>query len=431
MTHHKLEKTPGLKVSVAVSREWNGKTVASEIIGKINVKVQKPKFILLFTTIHYKDDFKLILSGIKDAFPDSPLIGGTVAGFMCPEGCFTRGVTAFALDYPNMDVCLGVGRHTKRNPKKAARECADMIKEGLKKNKYETKFLINLISAPLIPELPLVGKVNNVKSNILGMILSYIGMPLVSYLGSGIAKESDILDQLALSLPEFHIIGGSSVDDGRMISNYQFIENEIYTNAIVAIGCATDKEVYQENCAMVHETDKKFKITGTAYNDRIITSIENKPAKEYFFENVLGFSEKLFKNLGAFYYKTSDYFPLTFEENKERILGVGCFFGENILLSHKMGGKHAILCSVRGKEIITNMSTVFNNDEKNYPFILAFSSIIHVFILGKNIFDIKILLDRKLGDTPYLVLQPMIENTRTPPQKPIIRAYSFNALTLK
>jgi hypothetical protein len=100
------------KASVEISRKWDGEEVAIEIVDKIKNKMSKPKFILLFTTIHYEKEFKKLLSGIKDAFPDSPLIGGTVAGFMTQEGCYTRGVTALAVDYPNMNVAVGIGHNT-------------------------------------------------------------------------------------------------------------------------------------------------------------------------------------------------------------------------------------------------------------------------------------------------------------------------------
>lgn len=429
MTVQKLKMDPKLKVSVEISREWEGKKVADELVGKINAKVLNPKFILLFTTIHYKEEFKLILSGMKEAFPDAPLIGGTVAGFITQEGCYTRGVTAFALDYPNMDVAVGVGHNTKRNPKKAARDCAERILEGLKDSKYENKFLLNLISAPIIPELPLIGKVNNIKSKTLGRLVSYIGMPLVSYMGSGIAKEVDILDQLAVSMPEYYIIGGSSVDDGKMLSNYQFIENSISTNSVVAIGCTIDRPISLKKIIAIHETNEKFKITNTTFDDRIVTKIENKPAKEYFFKKVLGMSEEQFKNLGPFYYKTSDYLPITFEENRERVLGVGCFFGDDILLSHKSGGKHAILCSVTGKEVIDAIRSLFTVPDVKLPFLLAFSSAIFLFILGNKIFDVKKILDQIGEGMPYLMLQPMIENVRIPNQNPAVRAYSFNALS--
>ena len=148
---------PELKVCVEVSREWKGWRVTEDLAGKIKKKVPSPKFILLFATIDYESEFKPILSGMKKAFPDSPLIGGTVAGFTAPQGCYTRGVVAFALHYPNMDVTVGVGHNTKRSPEKAARECAKDIKAGLNESKWENKFLFDVISGTEIPSMPGMG----------------------------------------------------------------------------------------------------------------------------------------------------------------------------------------------------------------------------------------------------------------------------------
>ena len=44
------------KASVEISRKWDGKEVAIEIVDKIKNKMSKPKFILLFTTIHYEKE---------------------------------------------------------------------------------------------------------------------------------------------------------------------------------------------------------------------------------------------------------------------------------------------------------------------------------------------------------------------------------------
>jgi hypothetical protein len=83
-----------VSICVETSREWKGDKVVAELSGKIKTKVANPKFILLFSTIDYKDEFKQILSGMKSIFSDSAIVGGTLTGFMTPEGCYSRGVTA-------------------------------------------------------------------------------------------------------------------------------------------------------------------------------------------------------------------------------------------------------------------------------------------------------------------------------------------------
>ena len=123
--------------SVGISRKWDayeaGREVARTTINNLD---KPPSFFLLFSTIHYKNHggFQEFLSGVWDVLPnETPLIGGTIAGFINNHGCYTRGATALAISYPKMDIALGYGINTKRNPKKAAKTCATMIKRGLQK----------------------------------------------------------------------------------------------------------------------------------------------------------------------------------------------------------------------------------------------------------------------------------------------------------
>ena len=397
--------------SVGMSRNWNSREAGKEVVkNTINKLKSPPSFLLLFSSIHYKDNggFEDFLEGVWDILPEgTPLIGGTISGFINNFGCYTRGATALAISYPNVDVAVGYGIHTKRNPLKAAKNCANMINKELKNSKYRNKFLVDMISAPIIPKIPFIGDTNNVKNRILGTLLARVGIPMAHYFGTGIGKEQDVMEQLAESLPDYYMIGGSSVDDGRMLSNYQFIGKKIINNSITALACAIDLPIKLKSQISVHKTDKKFKITHTKYHDYIVNKIENRNASEYFLEQILGIPKELFYDMGAFYYKTSDYLPMTFEENNERLLGIGCFLGSNILLSHKIAGREAIMCSTTGDEILQSIDNIFDNNTKNLPFVFISSSIIHSFILRNKTYRIKNILDSKLGNIPYLMIQPM------------------------
>ena len=180
----------------------------------------------------------------------------------------------------------------------------------------------------------------------------------------------------------------------------------------------------------LHQTDKKFLITKTSYNDRLITNIENKPAKEYLYRDALNLSEEQIKKLGAFYYKLSYNFPMTFEEDTNHTSGVGAVIGSDLLLGHKIKGRNVRLLSVTGKEAIQNVDNLLKTDPNIFPFFLMFSSAIYNFILGDKTYDIKAKLDEKLGSIPYLMVQPMIENIKFPNQDPYIRVYSLNAMSL-
>ncbi|MEM4258943.1 MAG: hypothetical protein QXL17_07330 [Candidatus Thermoplasmatota archaeon] len=87
-------------------------------------------------------------------------------------GVYVHGATALAVSYPYMDVAVGYGRNTKRNPKKAARQCAEMIKKGLKDSPYKNKFLFNFVSGPETMKIPGQGYKKVVDSGFMSKFIS-------------------------------------------------------------------------------------------------------------------------------------------------------------------------------------------------------------------------------------------------------------------
>ena len=423
-----------LQISIGYSRKWDAKEAGYEVAKKTLKNMGfPPDFFLLFSTIHYKDygGFKKLLNGVWQVLPKgTPLIGGTIAGFINNSGCFSRGVTAIAGYCSNIDTAVGIGKHTKRNPRHAGLECAKIIKKELDKSKFKNKILINIISGPKQPVLPGMGPINVTESKLFSFLFSRIGLRIFPFFGYGIGKEEDVLYHMSELMPEYYFIGCTSADDGKFISDYQFLGEKVYSNSIVALGLSIDMPMMMETEIGLHQTDKKFEITKTSFNGRLITRIENKPAKDYLYKDALNLTEEQIKKLGAFYYKLSYHFPLTYEGGKNYTSGVGAVIGPDLLLGHKIKGKHAILLSVTGKEAVKNVDALLSRNTTNIPFIFIFSSAIYNFILGDKTFDIKAKLDEKLGSTPYLMVQPMIENIKFPNQEPFIRVYSLNAMSI-
>ena len=150
------EKNSEFKAAVGLSQKWDaydaGREVVIDTLNKLGEGVE-PKFFIIFSTIHYKEHggFKKLLEGARDVLPEGiPLIGGTIQGFIIPQGCFVRGVAALAVYYPQMDVAVGFGKNTRRNPKHAAMECIKMIKPTLDKSQFENGFLYNMISDTIV-----------------------------------------------------------------------------------------------------------------------------------------------------------------------------------------------------------------------------------------------------------------------------------------
>jgi hypothetical protein len=99
---------------VGMSRKWDAREAGREVAKTaIRTLTRPPDFFLLFSTIHYEKygGFQEFLNGVWDVLPEgTPLVGGTVTGFMNNYGCFSRGTSGLAVSYPYIDVAVGVGK---------------------------------------------------------------------------------------------------------------------------------------------------------------------------------------------------------------------------------------------------------------------------------------------------------------------------------
>ena len=116
-------KKAEFEAAVGMSRKWDAREAGREVARSAIEKLSRPpSFFLLFSTIHYEKHggFQEFLNGVWDVLPKgTPLIGGTVAGFMNNYGCFTRGATSIAIESTDIKILSGIAHNTKRYPKKA------------------------------------------------------------------------------------------------------------------------------------------------------------------------------------------------------------------------------------------------------------------------------------------------------------------------
>jgi len=399
------------KACVEVSRKWEGEKVAEELINKIKNEVLNPKFILLFATIEYKNEFKKILSGIKTKFPDSPLIGGTVAGFITPQGCYTRGVTALALEYHNMDIAVGIGHNTKRNPKKAAKTCAEMIKKGLKNSKWKNKFLYIVNSGVMIPRFPLIGQKSVIKSKLAGKVMALFSESLTKF-QCGIGREEEILEELVKLLPDYYIFGSSSYDNNKMIINYQFLNEEVVTNTIVAIGISSDLKTQINTSYGLKQTGIDFEATKLTFGKRAIQEINGKPAVKELLK-IMKWPEDI---LNERIHRVTYYTPLGFE--KKGILYpevMGFFMGDSIICGYRIENPRISLLSASGKSILDSVDeNLITFKNKNNLIFLMTSCSVRLETIGGKIFRIHEKILNHLKNTPFLLLYGAGEDVYIP-----------------
>jgi len=275
-----------LKTAVGTSTLKNsydaGKETGEKILKKLNCK---PNLVLLFSTLHYEKydgGLKDLLKGIWSVLPeDTQLAGGTVPGFFNNNGCYARGVTALAVNYPHMNVTIAYGKNTKRNPKKAARHAAEMIKNNLK-NDYKNKIIFSFISGAKNPDLPGVKNTNIINSKIKArMMLSMIlFMQKVFQLGFG--KEEEVLEQITKELPDFNIIHSSSYTMPPFKENYQFYNREVLDECALFAAIETDLDFDIDFATGAEKTNIDFKITQINKNRTVIKKLNDKPPLKEF-----------------------------------------------------------------------------------------------------------------------------------------------------
>jgi len=410
-----------LETAVGMSRKWDardaGREVARKIIKELNFP---PNFFLLFSTIHYEKHggFQELLKGVWDVLPEgTPLIGGVVPGFTTPDGCYMRGAVAFSVHYSNMDVAIGVGHNSKRNPKKASKECISMIKNELKNSNFQSKFMFCLISSSLVMELPFIGRKKILKDGFISKAVT-ASLKYTHYLQKGLGRESEILNQIVSEFPEYSILGGSSMDNMDFVHNYQFYGNKFSSNSVVALAINTDLDIYTSFEHGMKKTDMILNITKVDKTKHVIQEINNKPATEEFLR-ILGWPADFLDERVV--YSTVPYYPLGFDKGDYiRPAVTPYFYGNHIITSYPVDENSAYILTGSGQNIIDSIKILLENPKISKPKFGLFSECAtRVFTLGSHVYKEQEYLKSFFGNTPFLVLYMGGESSYTSDKKTI------------
>jgi len=400
------------KAAVEISRKWDGTGVANELSEKIKNKLSSQNFILLFTTIHYEKEFDKILTGLKNEFPDSPLIGGTVAGFMSQDGCYTRGVLALAIDCPNMEIAIGIGHNTKKDPTKAVKDCTDMLKNATNEFKFPEKFLFVLTSGTRVPSL-LGGEVKRVyKSGIASSMILKLLKTSLQVSQKGVGREEKVLEDISRQMPDYKIIGGSSIDDNNMEKNFQFFNNEIFTNSVVCLSINTDVDILLDSQVAVEKTDIYFNAQ-LGEEKYLINKIDDKPATETFF-NYLSWPDTL---MDERLHRRTFFYPILFEKNGEIFPEViGGLIGNTIVCGFDIESNHLCIGQSSRKILLNAIKQGLENTVKHKSpklgFIIYCSALLET--IGIDFFQVQRIIQKAYGDAPFLLIATGGEDLQIP-----------------
>lgn len=420
--------TTEFKAAVGMSRKWDareaGREVARNTIKGLNTP---PDFFLLFSTIHYEKHggFQEFLKGVWDVLPEgTPLIGGTVAGFMNNFGCYTRGATAVAVSYPNMDVAVGIGRNTKKKPRKAGINAAKMIKNKLNEKGFENKFLFVVISGPTLPKSRLFGTMRIIKGKKYSWLLSKLTKLSTTLSQVGLGRETAVLNGLCEEMMDYSLLGLSSNDDNRYLNHYQFYDKGVFRNSITALAINTDFNIFINTSYGLMPTGQKAKITGSENWNYIVKSLDNKSAVKVFFE------------------KTGIYEDIINEENIHRItvcLPIGCyhedgtlhpypiasFLGDYLLFGHNTVSDEIEFLRASGKSLMGAVDETINKLPAKPKFMIVSSCAVRLETLGKEIYQVRTKIMDNIGDN-FLLLYGLGEQRKKYMEPPHLLQESFN-----
>jgi hypothetical protein len=418
-----------IETALGMTRKWDAREAGREVAETAIQQLHRPPdFFLLFSTIHYEKNggFQDFLDGVWDVLPEeTPLIGGTVPGFMNNYGCYSRGASALAVSSPSMDVAIGIGRNSKRNPYRAARQCAEMIQNQLEPSTHKNKFLLNFISGPVMPSLPGIGQKKYIRSGFVSKFaLQALGLS-EKLLQKGLAREDEIFEETTHYLPDYQMILGTSMDDYKGIRNYQFYNEQLFTNAVVNLGIATDLDLDVHTTHGMKATNLEFTITKLAAGHHAICKINNKPAVPELF-HLLRWPEGFLTDETMIH--TILYYPISLKRRGREVpVVMPMIMKDYIIIPCVIDDGNVSILTVSGKDLIHAVKENLSFFDTKQPEFGLFSTCMTILeTLGHKTNIIQEELHNYFQDKPFLLFYSAGEGTYSKEKDITYANMSFN-----
>lgn len=396
-------------IDIFISEEWDAYKAGLEI-SKQAADIKGIKCLLLFATIHYqKQGFNKLLEGVYEKIPkDTKLVGGNVIGFITGKQNLVHGVACVALSYRNMDIAISYAKRTKRFPKRAARKSANIIKDELKRSKFKNKVLLSIISGSEILKFPGMPAKAIIPIKFPDKIWYYFLKMAQIFLQKGFGREDVIIEEVMKILPDYNIIGMSTVDD-KMLINYQFYNRKVLKNSMVLLGMATDLMPELSFASGAKMSKKKFKITKLSKDKQIIHKINGRPALPELI-SIMGWPKKIVLNEKR-WVSLFPRFPLGFYKDGKIILRPWTLLiGNSIAFMSKIESKEGFIALMSGSDLVKAIDEL--NFKQSDFFGLFISCAVRQMGLGRNAEIVRKKIRNIYKDKPFLLLHTAGEASR-------------------
>ncbi len=413
-----MEKNTKFKVGIGASKANEarkaGKEAAEEALENLQTK---PDVILLFATAHYNHlgGFKELLKGVWEVLPKGTLLlGGEVAGFMTQRGVYAKGVTALTLSYPNMNVAYGVGENIKRNPKKAAKKCAAMIKQQLK-HTYDNKIVFTFISPTTTMSIPGIEDFSNIKSKLLANMMLPMTSIAQKVFQKGLGTDQEVIEDFSRYLPEFCLINLATMDGLTLGTNYQFLNKKVLKETVLALAIETDIPFNLDYTSSATELpDKTFKITDMTKDGKIVKTINNKPAfKEL--QRIMNWTKEEELHDDRWLITTFKY-PLSYQRNgKTQLRCIGMLLGDYLGFLNKVEDTDITMVVTSRGKMVESVDKVLTMNQPLFGYFI--SCVVRQGFLGIKAFDVQEKLKHYFKDKPFILLYSGGESIKKPDEE--------------
>ncbi len=382
-----------IEIVVGTSQNWDPEEAIKEALSEsLKKDEEKPKFILLFSTTHYKKNggFKKILNTVYNSVPkNTPLLGGSVAGFMNKKGCFTRGISILICYSDEIEIDIGLSKNTKLLPKIAGKNCAKQIMKNYPD--FPNKYFIFLVSSATVPNFPIINKkIVNLPG--INLILSLFD-PFSKILQIGPSRDETIFSEFSNSLKDSYGIGGGVCDNLELFDNALFLNNSINKNSVAAICINTKRELKINSSNGLRPTNKVFTITDISKSGYIINKINNEPPLKTYLDT-MGWSEDI---LDERIYRKIFYYPIINEnDEKKEPRMFGLIYGNKFIFPMKGKLGQSRIYQSTGKDIINSATNLIDGEPKNFGIGISCGTKLET--LGKNSYIIHEELSKKLKE---------------------------------
>ncbi len=195
-----------------------------------------PDMVFVFSSVKY--DQQKMLDGVRSVAGSALVVGSSTSGEIVTQGPLKeKSVAVMAIKSPDIKYFVGVGENIGNGPREAGKKAAEEVKKQ---------------------------SGNDLKS--------FIMLPDV-LVGNGAEIVRGVLDSLGEHFP---VVGGASGDDFAFKKTYQYVNDKVYSGAVVGLGLTGQFKMgigVKHGWIPVGESSKVTKSSGS-----VVHEIDGKPA---------------------------------------------------------------------------------------------------------------------------------------------------------